>query len=263
MAGEGYIGAGGQKFMSSVLAKASQPGGYTRTTYYPGGNPFYAGPKQAAGSSLSSAARLAYGKAIEQYQPSGAYGKGIEAALKRGRTKAVAGGQQALVSAGLAGTSMMAAPSQRFEEEIAMPTRAQVEETRAGRLSELYAMLAGAEQQGYEAMMGDSGYGVQTIPRYREPAATESYGGYGKIPAPNFTLPVSNRIASALSNVQQKPITFAEPFWGESEEWRAAQPEWVTGTANFNLPGQTKIPAGTFSGGGGGKFGGYGYTGGW
>jgi len=215
MAGEGYIGAGGQKFMSSVLAKASQPGGYTRTTYYPGGNPFYAGPKRVAGSSLSSAARLAYGKAIEQYQPSGAYGKGIEAALKRGRTKAVAGGQQALVSAGLAGTSMMAAPSQRFEEEIAMPTRARVEETRAGRLSELYAMLAGAEQQGYESMLGRE-ISFPT-PRYSAPIttpiATEDYEYSGRdYPTANLALPTSNRIASALQKIRP-PIGSPQALW--------------------------------------------------
>jgi ribosomal protein S12 len=34
-----FIGAGGKQFMSSVLAKASMPGGYQMTTYYPGGNP--------------------------------------------------------------------------------------------------------------------------------------------------------------------------------------------------------------------------------
>ena len=218
MAGEGY-NVGGQKFMSSVLAKAASPGGYTRTTYYPGGNPYYAGPKQAAGSGLSAASRLAFGKAIKQFEEGGAYGKGVEAALERGRTKAVAGGQQALVSAGLAGTSMMAAPGLKFEEEVAMPTRAQVEETRAGRLSELYAMLAGAEQQGYESMLGRE-ISFPT-PRYSAPmttpTATESYGGYGNIPAPNFSLPASNRIASALQKIKP-PIGSPQALW-EAGTW--------------------------------------------
>ena len=146
MAGMGY-NVGGKQFMSSVLAKAASPGGYGITTYHPGGNPYYTGPR----TSLSHGARLAFSGALKQFQPGGAFGKGIEAMLERGRKKATATGQQALVSAGLSGTSMMAAPGQKYEEEIAAPTRLKAEETRVGRLSELYSMLAEMEQRSSDA----------------------------------------------------------------------------------------------------------------
>jgi hypothetical protein len=215
MAGEGYIGAGGQKFMSSALARASQPGGYTRTISR-------GQPKITA---LSRGAQLAFGKALEQFKPGGAYGKGVEAALERGRTKAIAGGQQALVSAGLAGTSMMAAPGLKFEEETAMPIRAKVEETRAGRLSEIYSMLAEAEQRGFESAE-ERTFRTQMMPRYSMPTMTpvaeNEYAGMGSIPAPDFSLPVSNRIASAMQRIKP-PIgspaaLWAAGTWGKSLE---------------------------------------------
>lgn len=207
MAGEGYIGAGGEKFMSSVLAKASLPGGYTRTTYWPGGNPYYTGPKRAAGGSLSAAAQLAFNKSLNQYAPGGAYGKGVESALERGRTKAVASGQQSLVSAGLAGTSLMAAPGQRFEEEVAMPTRAKVEETRAGRLSEIYAMMANMQQQAFESeqernlrslSMSQPNYSMPTI----APATTSDYMSNN---ASTSVSNIASKIASAMGRVGLSP----------------------------------------------------------
>lgn len=226
MAGEGYIGAGGQRFMSSVAARASMPGGYTRTTYYPGGNPYYTGPK----TGLSSAARSAFSKALKQYEPSGAYGKGIEAALERGRKKSVAKGQQALVSAGLAGTSMLAAPGQRYEEEVATPARMQVEETRAARLSELYAMLAGAEQQGYETMLGRE----TRFPTFQSPMptitpTTSSDYGYKDIPIPNFTLPNPNRLASAMQQINKPPVGSPAALWAMSPKtWgQSLEAEWA------------------------------------
>lgn len=188
------------------------------------------------GTSLTYAARLAFNKALEQYKPGGAYGKGVETALERGRTKAVAGGQQALVSAGLAGTSMMAAPGQRYEEEVAMPARAQVEETRAGRLAEIYAMLAEMEQRGFESMQ-ERGSRTLMAPRhtgvsgYREPVS------YGNSQVPNITEKIQsftpNRISSAMQRVDSSPITFGEPFWGASEKWRSEQADWLKGAATW------------------------------
>ena len=56
-----------------------------------------------------------------------------------------------MVSAGLAGTSVMAGLGKKYEEEVAAPTRAGVESERAQRLSSLYATRAGAEQGGFES----------------------------------------------------------------------------------------------------------------
>ena len=165
-------------------------------------------------TSLSAAARSAYAGALKQFEPGGAYGKGVEAALERGRKKAVAGGQQALVRAGLAGTTMMAAPGLRFEEEIAVPTRARVEETRAGRLSELYALLAGAEQRGYESML-DRGPGFQIAPRYQAPtdeAPTDVSPAVRPISPTRFLPSVSGRLASALQRITP-PVGSPAALW--------------------------------------------------
>lgn len=99
---------------------------------------------------LSKKARTAWEQAIAGYGPEGGYGKGVEAGLKRGKTQAVASGMQSLVSAGLAGTTMAAGIGKKYEEEVATPARARVEETRAIAIANLKAALAGAEQRGYE-----------------------------------------------------------------------------------------------------------------
>ena len=90
-------------------------------------------------------------KAMAFYGPEGGYGKGVEAALGRARTKAVASGTQALVSAGLAGTTMPAGLGKKFEEEIGMPARARVEETRAERLAGFEILKAQITQGATEA----------------------------------------------------------------------------------------------------------------
>jgi hypothetical protein len=90
-------------------------------------------------------------KAMAYYQQGGGFGKGVEAALERGRTKALASGAQSLVSAGLAGTSMMAGLGKKFEEEVAVPTRASVEEKRAEALANLEIGGVQLKQGAYES----------------------------------------------------------------------------------------------------------------
>ena len=82
-----------------------------------------------------------FGKSIEAlgdyadiFRPGGEYGAGVEALLGRGKKRAVAGGMQSLVSAGLAGTTMPMHLEQTFEEEIGMPTRMRSEDIRMERL---------------------------------------------------------------------------------------------------------------------------------
>ncbi len=76
--------------------------------------------------------------ALESYadifRPGGAYGEGVEAMIGRGKKRAVAGGMQSLVSAGLAGTTMPMHLEQTFEEEIGMPTRLRAEDLQMERL---------------------------------------------------------------------------------------------------------------------------------
>ena len=109
-----------------------------------------AGGTAGGGGGLPGAARTAWEQAIAQYGPEGGYGKGVEAGLERGRVQATTSGMQSLVSAGLAGTTMAAGLGKKYEEEVAVPARARVEETRAQAIAGLRAGLAGAEQRGYE-----------------------------------------------------------------------------------------------------------------
>ncbi|HEB26575.1 MAG TPA: hypothetical protein ENI05_02195 [Porticoccus sp.] len=107
-----------------------------------------------AGPSVSPEARTALQAAMSQYEVGGGFGKGIEAGLERGRVKSVASGMQSLVSSGLANTTMAAGLGKKYESEVAAPTRARMEETRASAISSLQAMLAQMEQGGYQAQLG-------------------------------------------------------------------------------------------------------------
>ena len=108
----------------------------------------YEGALPAAVDPGTSAAMEA---AVAQYAPGGGYGAGVEAAIGRGRTQAVAGGTQALVSAGLMGTTMPAGLAKKYEEEVGMPARARVEETRASAIANLKSLEAQIIQGATEA----------------------------------------------------------------------------------------------------------------
>ena len=145
-----FTGAGGQKFMSSVLAKASMPGGYTRTFQTPVQK--RAAIRIAAPSGgMSTDALAAIQRAKAYYQSGGGFGKGVEAGLERGRIKATSAGMQNLVSAGLAGTTMAGGLGLKFEEEVAAPTRAGVESQRAQALSSIEMGQAGMIQSAGES----------------------------------------------------------------------------------------------------------------
>ena len=144
---------------SEAVAAAQRMGGGTITptgssyggiSYKVTRAPSAGGTTRASTPTLPSGAKTAWEKAIAQYGPGGGYGVGVEAALERGGKKALASGMQGLVSAGLAGTTMPAGLGKKFEEEVAMPARAQVEETRAQAVANLQTAYAGAQQRGYE-----------------------------------------------------------------------------------------------------------------
>ena len=94
----GYAGAGGKRFMSSVLAKASQPGGYQKvTTYGAGGNPNYRGPSFGSGYGQAFAANKAratkiegmYDQMLKAAGPGGAFEKRGLHALEQIRGKGI------------------------------------------------------------------------------------------------------------------------------------------------------------------------------
>ena len=109
-------------------------------------------------------------KAKAQYAPGGGFGKGVEAGLERGRVKAVSAGMQNLVSAGLAGTTMAGGLGMRFEEEVAAPTRAGLEEERTRAISGIEMQEAGMGfqagqaglQRSFQASESAAGRGLQT-----------------------------------------------------------------------------------------------------
>ncbi len=210
--GMGTVGAGGQRFMSSVLAKASMPGGYAisrtpsrRISGFAGGG-YSSVPSAPAKPSLSKEARAAYERAIARYRPGGGFGKGVEAGLARGETKAVASGMQSLVSAGLAGTTMGAGLSKKYQEEVAAPARSRVEEARAQAISGLEVSLASAMQRGSESAQERSlrerlaigqlstqrdiaGMQTTRMPQQvQQPAAQPTARQHlGQVPTPNFS----------------------------------------------------------------------------
>lgn len=149
-----YTGAGGQQFMSSVLAKASRPGGYTRTIPRTTNvRRVSAAPAAPAAPTpgLNEKALAALRRAKAQYEPGGGFGKGVEAGLERGRVKAMASGMQGLVSAGLAGTTMAGGLGKKYEEEVGAPARASLEERRAQAISGIEMAEAGMGFQAGQA----------------------------------------------------------------------------------------------------------------
>ena len=185
-----------------------------------------------SGPSVSSEARTALQKAMAQYQPGGGLGVGVEAGLERGRVKALSSGMQHLVSAGLAGTTMAGGLGKKYEEEVAAPARARVEDIRAEKLSSLQLMLAQMEQGGYQAglgrefqatqaALGRQFQGTQAAQRIRQttptptPISTRQPSAYAKGITPGTqTYPgwmdSSTNIMRAATTAYKQP---SEPSW--------------------------------------------------
>ncbi len=146
--GSGYVGAGGQRFMSSVLAESSMRPSYSSSSSY--------GGSRSSGSStfMTPTAMNLWKDAIAQYAPGGSFGKGVEASLARGRTKSVASGMQSLVASGLANTTQAAGLGKKFEEEVGAPTRLRVESQRAQAIAGLKSGYAQAYQGAFEREQG-------------------------------------------------------------------------------------------------------------
>jgi len=105
--------------------------------------------KKAEGQQKKDIAKP-FQEAMAYYKAGGGFGKGVEAQLERGRTRSMASGMNALIGSGLAGTTVAAGLGKKYEEEVAAPTMAGVESTRAEQLANLKIGLAGAQQQSSE-----------------------------------------------------------------------------------------------------------------
>jgi len=103
-----------------------------------------------ASTGVTDRARQIYNEALRQYLPGGGYGTGMEESLNLGRTQAVTGGMQALISSGMANTTMPAGLAKKYESEVAVPERLSSESMRAQALASLYSQIGGANQAAYE-----------------------------------------------------------------------------------------------------------------
>ena len=171
------------------------------------------------GGGVNPAASSAIDKAIAYYGEGGGYGKGTEAALERGRTKALASGAQGLVSAGLSGTTMMAGLGKKYEEEVGAPTRARLEESRGQAISSLEMTKAqivqGATESDRSRALQTYLAELQSAPSQQGPTVT-SRGGVAPAAKPTptntvqkkYNFPVSRSIISGRSPVAS--------YWGQA-----------------------------------------------
>ncbi len=84
-----------------------------------------------------------FDRIIQQNEAGGTLQAATEAAISRGRTKSVAQGTQALVTAGLSNTTQAAGLGKKFEEEVGVPARLQAADIRQQRLSQAQRDKAG------------------------------------------------------------------------------------------------------------------------
>ena len=248
---------------------ALQP--YTRTIYHPEG-PESVGirriiPSTSTRSSggtatrggMDPAALEALTKAKAYYEPGGGYGKGVEAGLERERTQAMSSGMQSLVASGFAGTTMAAGLGKKFAEEVGMPTRARIEETRAERLSALDVLKAqltqgaseSAQQRALQEFIARMSSGTSL-------AIAGMRGGGVQSPTMRMTAQPQQRTTDDWSPGGLPSMTGAgaatygvgggmdigvptQGFWGASEQWRSEQPDWVTGADELNIQGSNFI----------------------
>jgi len=149
-AGQGYVGAGGQRFMSSVLAKASMPGGYKKTTYRPqpyGGLIRQMGAQQASARQANIARRKQieslYGRMMGMVQPGGAFERRGLAGIERQKTKGVGREMQQMISSGMYGTTTAAGVGRRWEADVGAPARLRLEDIMQQRQLGIMGQKAG------------------------------------------------------------------------------------------------------------------------
>jgi len=114
-----------------------------------------------------------YDKIIKQYEPGGAFLQGVGTQLGREKTRTVARQTQDLVSSGLFGTSLTAGLGQKFEEEVAAPTRLRAEDIALERLAQ-----AGVGKAGFIERREDIGPDYATIAQLAAQAANRPTTAY-------------------------------------------------------------------------------------
>ena len=209
---------------------------------------------------MGAAALKAFAEAEAYYEPDGGFGKGIEAGLERERTQAMSSGMQALVSSGMAGTTMAGGLGKKFAEEVGMPTRARIEETRAERLSAIKMLRAQLVQASTEAERSRISQELMTRMSSGTSLAIAGMrqGGGVQSPTMRMTAQPQRRTTDSWSPGGLPSVTGAgaatygiggdmdvgvptQGFWGASEQWRSEQPDWVSGADELNVQGSNFI----------------------
>lgn len=148
----GFVGAGGKRFMSSALAKASQPGGYQITTNYgAGGNPNYRGPRVGTGYGQAFAANKArqariesmYDEMLKTTTREGAFYKSNLAQIEQAKVKGVGTETQNLISSGMYGTTTASGVGRQWEADVGMPARIKLEDVMEQRRLGIQQQRAG------------------------------------------------------------------------------------------------------------------------
>jgi len=199
-----------------------------------------------------------YDKIIQMYSPGGAFGKGFEAQLERGRIKSLAQGTQALVSSGLYGTTMQAGLGKKFEEEVATPARLQLEDLRMQRLAGArqaraglierredvapsYALMAQLAAQAAAAPVPSSMYApTSTGTAFDE----SSFGNYGPSKTFNATPVVEDdswRRRQAWIARQDKKKAERQAFWRRVSAENAAKARGVKRMSTAELMKAVKV----------------------
>jgi len=133
-----------------------------------------------------------YDLVISQLQPGGSYGAGQIAELGRAETKAVSAGTQSMVSSGLANTTVAGGLSKKFQEEVGVPGRAKIEESRMSAL--IQAMLGKAtylqqkEQFDWQKQMQEKQLGLE-IARLNAQVSAGSGTGVAKPASQGYSVP--------------------------------------------------------------------------
>ena len=200
-------------------------------------------------------------KAKAYYEPGGGYGKGVEAGLERERTQAMSSGMQALIASGFAGTTMAGGLGKKFAEEVGMPTRARLEETRGQAISGIEMILAEMAQQKGQAstqMRFQAGQSKmdRELQRYLANLQINQRTGPTMTATSPQTQPQRRSTTSTGGGLPSMTGAGAatygiggdmdvgvptQGFWGASEQWRSEQPDWVTGADELNVQGSNFI----------------------
>lgn len=211
----------------------------------------------AANEARYAQALVEYDKIIELYSPEGAFGKGFEAQLERGRTKAVAQGTQQLVSSGLYGTTTTAGLGKKFEEEVATPARLQMEDIRMQRLAGAREAKAGLVERREDvgpdydmlaqlAMQASSAPSVAggTYDPYggRTTFGESSFGNYG--PSTTFNTPTATTTDESWQSIRDR---FNRKEIEEEQARKSRLATSIPSYSNMRLSNEEVAKAGTIT----------------